>query len=158
MTKARIRAVQTRFASRAKTGKGVGIEEAVANAEARLETMRDDARTAIDDMLETIQAQRAAIEVQDAAALALVRSHADSLGGLGEIFGMPEIGCAALSLCKLFDAAAPGLPSSDAVRVHLDALLMFRSLGPEAMSASAPAVLTGLDQVVSASRRDTASA
>lgn len=158
MNIARIRNVQSRFASRAKAGKGVGIDEAVANAEARIETMRDSARAAIDDMLETIQAQRKAVAAHDPAALALVRGHADSLSGLAEIFGMPEIGSAALSLCKLFDAAAPGLPSPDAVRVHLDAFLMFRSLGPEALAVSAPRVLTGLDQVVSASRRDVAPA
>ena len=64
--------VETRFARRATRGRGVGLDDAVAAAEARLDAMREDAENAIDAMLGRMQAARPALAAHDPAAFASV--------------------------------------------------------------------------------------
>ncbi len=155
MTESRELKAETRFAERAKRGRGVGLQDAVAAAEKRLEAMGDDARSEIDAMLGRMQGARPRIAAGDPAAFAGVRADADALTGLAPIFAAPEVAEAAVSLRRLYDACAPAPPSADAVRVHLDALLVFRSGDTAVLEQSAPTLLEGLARVVAAAHAHT---
>ncbi len=152
MTIGRERKVETRFARRAAAGKGVGVDEAVAAAEARIDGMREAASARIAAMLQAMQAARPGVAGGDPEAMRFVHGQADALVGLADLFGLPEIGKAAFSLCQLFDGCKPHRPSPDGVRVHLDAMAMFSSLDAGTRAAAAPQVLEGLRLVASAGR------
>lgn len=139
--------LKTGFARKAARGRGVGVHEAVAAAEARIEDMRGEAMEKVAALIESAQAARPAIAQGDPAAFVRLQDTADALVGLCGPFGLSEVGSAAFSLCALLDAAKPGVPGADAVRVHLDAILLFWSSPPEVRAASATSVLAGLKRV-----------
>ncbi len=144
--------VTTQFARRAGSGKGLDAADAIAAAEARMETLRDGVNDDVEVMVRDIVASRLAIGAVDATIERSVHARADALVGLCGLFGPSEIEAAAASLCQLFDGCHPERPDGPTVQVHIDAIQALWSLRPEDRSHCAPAILDGLRKVVEAGK------
>lgn len=138
-------APRVRMAQKVRRPGGVGLQEAVAAAEAGLQTLRDDALGHVGVLAERLGAVRGPFP--DAAALGAVRRDADELAGLCGLLALPELAQAALSLCRLLDELDEPRRAWGAIRVHLDAVRLFATTPPSALARIAPKVLEGLELV-----------
>ena len=144
--------VRTQFARRAVAVAGTGLDaaEAVAAAEARIDSMREDTQGHIADSVREMLAARSAIAGDDPEAEHKVRMQADALVGLCGLFELTEIGTVASSLCKLFDNCLPGRPDARGISVHLDALHSLWSLPPGDRALGVSPIVDGLSKIVNA--------
>ena len=154
MTPARATRMDSNFTKRASQGRGVGVVEAVAAAEAGVGLMRDDVMRKIEGLVKGAQALRPTLAIADATSLAQLHADADAMVGLCALFGLNELGLTALSLCQLFDASTPEPPAPASLNVHLDAMRFFWAAPPEVRQASAEGVLSGLKRVVTRPARE----
>lgn len=149
---------ENRLANALRKPGGVTLGEALARAERRLETVRDDCVAALDGKIEALAAIAAA---RDAAQAASAYAHASDIFSLSGTFGLKEFSEAAHSLCRLLDtcrekdgwssAAARGREADSlmwqSVGVHIDALRTLRRPELSRDVAARAAVVEGLRRI-----------
>lgn len=138
-----------RLASMIKDKGGILAKDAVAAAEAGVETLRESSMAALDEALGEIEGRfgRAAPDRarESAEALYLLASRVIDVSLFVADAGIDK---AAMSLCGLADScAAAGAWRWDAVDVHLNALKLLRAHGAELPVEQRDAMLQGLYQV-----------
>lgn len=124
---------------------GLTVEEALANAERRLESLRGQCTDAVDAKIEVI----AGLAVADGYDVAAIYALADEIFALAGTFGMSHVSRAAYSLCALL-SSDEGARKSAAIRVHVEALRALRN--PE-VASDAPAAARVLEGLVAVSKR-----
>ena len=107
---------------------GLTATEAVAAAEARLDTIRDSSIKEIGSMVDNMIVMGEGLlksRTQEACDSLYVASN--SVVGVAGVFALNELGEVAFSLCKLLDCQrTSGVWSAPALRLHLDSLkIMF---------------------------------
>lgn len=134
---------------------GLRVSDAVAAAEANLESVRDAALERLDAILVEMDACAAAAPGCEAAAVDTLYRLSNEVVGVAGVFGYPHMGEAAYSLCDLLDASrAAEAWRASAVGVHLRTLRLLRQQGgPSADATTCQAILEGLRQVAQQSRR-----
>ena len=134
---------------------GLRVSEAVAAAEANLESVRGPALERLDAILAEMEACAGAVAGHDAAALDTLYRLSNEVVGVAGVFGYAPMGEAAYSLCDLLDVSrAAGAWRAAAVAVHLRTLRLLRSQGgPAADPAACQALLEGLRQLAQQHRR-----
>lgn len=131
-------------------GKRVG--DAVADANANLMTIKEPCLEALDVLLAQI-GELSASRDPDATALNQMYEHANEAIGIAGVFGLPDLGKAAYSLCELIDSRPPGHGvGRRALDVHIDSLRLLRTgdIMPEPERA---AMVAGLVAVVDHAKR-----
>lgn len=134
---------------------GLRVSEAVAAAEANLESVRDAALERLDAILAEMDACAAAVPGYAAATVDALYRLSNEIVGVAGVFGYPHMGEAAYSLCDLLDASrASETWRASAVGVHLRTLRLLRQQGgPAADPLACQAILEGLRQVAQQFRR-----
>jgi hypothetical protein len=111
---------------------GVKIGQALAAAAENLEKIRESCLQAVDAHLSELErlCGEAHGAEDDQVRMAIYHASNDICGVAG-VFGLPELGEAAISLCELVDRLrALGRWNADAVEVHLSALRLLRRPAP----------------------------
>ncbi len=138
-----------RLAAMIKDRGGVLAKDAIAAAEAGVESLRESSLASLDAVLAEMErrygkgaADRQAESFED---LYLLSSKIIDVGVFVSDVGIDK---AAVSLCGLVDGCAEaGAWRWDAVDVHLNALRLLRAMGSELPAAQRDAMLQGLYQV-----------
>lgn len=148
---------RVRFAQKAAAPGGIGVDQAVRGAEARLAPLMDRVAAQVLQLVDEMLAAGGgpARQPLDVAGL---RGRADAVVGLSAAVGLPEFQSVASSLCRLIDNAAGEALNPAALTVHLDALRLFRDSSPEVRAQVAPSVLEGLRRLASFRGRTAAAA
>jgi len=125
---------------------GLTVAEALARADANLETIRPTCRAELMLLLQETENRLADLKDNDEAGLA----HLYALGvrgiGAGAVCGLPDVDVALGSLCELIDRLQTGRRfDREAVAVHVRAWRLL--MDPAMPKAGSAAVLTGLDKV-----------
>jgi hypothetical protein len=142
--------VPNRLAAVVRKPGGKTIAEAVAAAEANLETIRDDCVAAVDAILAAMTELSAVLKaVPTPENQSKLYDLADEMIGVAAIANLPAVGTAAFSVCELVDAFAERQAWNwDAVAVHLNGLKLLRAMGDQIDEAAREQVLDGLRAVV----------
>jgi hypothetical protein len=131
-------------------GKRVG--DAVADANANLLTIKEPCLEALDAILARIR-EIGATGNPGAPVLEEIYERANEAVGLAGVFGLPDLGKAAYSLCELIDSRPAGEGCSrQALDVHIDSLRLLR-LGDAVPAAERDNMVAGLIAVVSHAKR-----
>ncbi len=134
---------------------GLSVEEAIARAGLRLESVRDKCVAALDEKIKALAAEAPTDEAHNR-----ICALATEIFGLAGTFGLIELAQAAQSLCALLasksdcPAASAGAPNvgekfAASVRVHIDALRTLRRPELAGDAVARAAVVQGLRQVAS---------
>lgn len=139
-----------RLASMIKDRGGLLAKDAIAAAEANVETLRESSLASLDEALEAIEARFGAgvpgRAAEDFETLYTLTLKIVDVAGFAADAGVDE---AAVSLCALVDACAEaGAWRWDAVDVHLSALRLLRNLGAQLPAEQRRGMLDGLHKVV----------
>lgn len=121
---------------------GITIDEALANAERGLQTLRTQCIDAVDTKIDEIAVQSVAEQYDPRSIYAL----ADEIFALAGTFSLNEVSRAAYSLCTLL-TSEKGARNVEAVRVHVEALRLLRDPAVVNDSLAAGRVLEGLVKV-----------
>lgn len=126
---------------------GLTAREAVSSAELRLETIRESSlkelATMVDDMISMGDELSRVTCVMTSQKL---YATSNSIVGIAGVFGMPELGEVALSLCTLLDRQSlAGTWHKGAVELHLNSLRLMCQGGATTLNRS---VIQALHQVV----------
>lgn len=131
-------------------GKRVG--DAIADANANLLTIQEPCLEALDVILGRIR-ELAAAPVPDPAALEEIYLRANEAVGLAGLFGLPDLGKAAYSLCELIDSRPAGQGvGRQALDVHVESLRILR-LGDAVPAVERENMVAGLIAVVDHAKR-----
>ncbi|PXA91291.1 chemotaxis protein CheE [Caulobacter sp. D4A] len=138
-----------RLAAMIKDRGGILAKDAVAAAEANVETLRDSSLAALDEALEAIEARfgptAAGRAGEDFETLYTLTLKIIDVAGFAADAGVDE---AAVSLCALVDnCAEAGAWRWDAVDVHLSALRLLRNVGASLPAEHRRGMLDGLHKV-----------
>lgn len=154
MTVVRRMSPVNRLAALIHTPGGLKASQAVAAAEANLESVRGEAVDRLDAIISGLEAEEGALTAYDAAALERMYRLSNEVVGVAGVFGYGHMGEAAYSLCDLLDQLrAQERWSAAGVRVHLQTLRLLRQRGgPAADPAACAAILDGLRQVAARMR------
>jgi hypothetical protein len=107
--------------------RGVSRADAVAQAEANVQTLKDSGVARVDALIETLKSLVSGAPSDPTAVCRSIYDAANSLGGIAGVFGFPAMGRAAYGLCDLMDLFEAGGPINlKALGVHLNALELFR--------------------------------
>ncbi|PVM85903.1 chemotaxis protein CheE [Caulobacter endophyticus] len=139
-----------RLASMIKDRGGILAKDAVAAAEANIETLRESSLAALDAALEAIEARFGPVAPdrggEDFETLYTMTLKIVDVSGFAADAGVDE---AAVSLCALVDACAEAKAWRwDAVDVHLSALRLLRNVGASLPAEHRRGMLEGLHKVV----------
>ncbi len=128
---------------------GVRLDEAVARAEANLETIRQDCIAAIDtDIARLERLLDKVVQRPETTVLVDAYQRSNAVAGVAGSCGMAELGEAAFSLCDLLDRLrTAGGWNADAVAVHLNTIRLLRVMAGKGGGAAERAVLEGLHAV-----------
>lgn len=139
---------ENNFAKLVRKPGGVTLADALARAQANLDSIKDDSVAYVDGRLAEIDALLAGCESRlDEDRLRGAYDLANDVVGVAGVCGLGPVGEAAYSLCGLLDLFAQGGGWDDrAIAVHLDAFRLLRRHGDEAEVAQT--VLDGLKTVV----------
>lgn len=121
---------------------GVTVTEALEQASAQLETIRESCMLALDEKLDALTsfaAQYATIERDEAMYLLSNQIFGESGG-----FGLDELSAVAHSLCTLLDTGNRAATRAAIIRVHIDAMRALRHPDMAGDKAARAAVLSGL--------------
>ncbi|MBI1686906.1 chemotaxis protein CheE [Caulobacter hibisci] len=138
-----------RLAAMIKDRGGILAKDAIAAAEANVETLRDSSLAALDEALEGIEARFGATAPgragEDFETLYTMTLKIIDVAGFAADAGVDE---AAVSLCALVDGCADaGVWRWDAVDVHLSALRLLRNVGASLPADQRRGMLDGLHKV-----------
>lgn len=138
-----------RLAAQIKAGGGVLAKDALAAAEAGVETLREASMAALDETLALIERRFGkAAEGRATESYETLYLLASRIIDVGVFVADAGIDKAAMSLCGLADSCAEGKAWRwDAVDVHLNALKLLRSVGAQLPAAQRDAMLQGLYRV-----------
>lgn len=126
---------------------GKRLIDAIADADANLLTIEEPCLEALDATLARIRLV-ASQDAPDDDALEDIYQRANEALGLAGLFGLPDLGKAAYSLCELIDSRAEGKGCSpQALAVHVDSLRLLRA-GDAIPAAERDKILAGLSAVV----------
>ncbi len=136
---------------------GKKASEAIADAQAGLDTIAPPCVEAIDEALLRIEAATAAAGPLAEGRSEAIYRDANRIFGLGGLFGLDDMGKVAWSLCELIDLSAGTAPSARAaIDAHVRSLRLLRfGALPEVERA---AVLAGLDRLLAHVRGEAAEA
>ena len=128
---------------------GITADEAVRAAEARLNTIRDAGLTELGQMVEHMQAAGGALARSPSLSVCdELYAVSNSLVGVAGVFGLPELGEVAFSLCTLLDRQRrSGSWDGETVYLHVNSAKLM--LSSDADQAARRAVISALQQVVS---------
>ena len=135
---------------------GLKVSQAVAAAEANLETLRDSTLERMDEIIVAMEADARGLTAYDGEVIDRMYRLSNEVVGVAGVFGYGHMGEAAYSLCDLLDQlrAQEGWNVA-AVRVHLQTLRLLRQQGgPAADPLACAAILEGLRQVAARHRRE----
>lgn len=133
-----------RLAAMIKERGGVLAKDAIAAAEANVETLRDSSLAALDEALEAIEARFGPVG-EDFETLYTMTLKIIDVAGFAADAGVDE---AAVSLCALVDGCAEaGAWRWDAVDVHISALRLLRNVGASLPAEQRRGMLDGLHKV-----------
>ena len=137
---------------------GLKASQAVAAAQANLESVRGEAMARLDEIIASLEVEEAGLSAPDAAATERMYRLSNEIVGVAGLFGYGHMGDAAYSLCDLLDQLrAQERWSAAGVRVHLQTLKLLRQQGgPAADPAACNAILEGLRQVATRFRGEPA--
>ena len=126
---ARVFKHQNRLAKKALIpNKGKTREEAVANAQERLEGMRDISIAEIDRTIEEIIELGRAIESAEDERVTTLYAAANRILAIAGVFDLNELGDASYSLCELVSRMdESGIWKRDMVLIHVDAIQVMRN-------------------------------
>jgi hypothetical protein len=129
--------------------KGVSRSDAVRQAERNLTSIKDEGLAFVDQSLDQLERLFAASKtLSDEVAPALYET-SNAIAGIAAVFGLEAMGKAAYSLCELLAGfETSGLFSRQAVKAHLDAMRILRSLS-SANGKQAAVLLDNLSRLVS---------
>ncbi len=126
---------------------GMTVNEAVSAAEARLDVIRDSSLKELAAMVDHMLSLGEEIAtVPSIAAFDALYSASNTVVGVAGVFGLPELGKVAFSLCTLLDRQR-SLPAwnMQAIQLHLDSL---RVMSGDEDNERKQAVIKALHQVV----------
>ena len=148
MSPARVFHRENRLRQLVETPGGKRIPDAARDAALAIEAVAADSAAAIDEALAALT--RAVAEApSDPAAQKAVYAQASVIAGLGATCGLDGLGKAAFSLCELADRQMLRSEwSCEAVRVHLDAMLLLRRPDMARSEVARASVLPGLAKVL----------
>ena len=137
---------------------GLKTSQAVAAAEANLESVRAEAVERLDAIIASLETEEATLTGYDATVLERMYRLSNEVVGVAGVFGYGHMGEAAYSLCDFLDQLrAQERWSPAGVRVHLQTLRLLRQRGgPAAASAACAAILAGLRPVAARIRAEPA--
>ena len=126
---------------------GLTAREAVRSAELRLETIRDSSLKELVAMVEDMITMGEELSrVRSVATSQKLYATSNSIVGVAGVFGVPELGEVALSLCTLLDRqSVTGSWHREAVELHLNSLRLMCHGGETNLNRS---VIQALHQVV----------
>lgn len=134
---------------------GKRIGDAIAEARANLDQIAEQCLGEIDRSIEAVQTAASAAE-RTPDSFEVVYAASNHVVGLAGLFGRPELGAAAHSLCELLDRSGAWEACSPvALKVHVDSLTLLRD--PDQLSPEQRAdILDGLVKVVARTTRPAA--
>jgi hypothetical protein len=135
---------------------GKRLADAVADADANLMSIKGSCLEALDVHLARIRELAGASAPSDAA-LDEIYSLSNEVLGIAGLFGMPDLGKAAYSLCELIDSRGGQGCSRKALDVHIDSLRLLR-FGDAVPQAERENMIAGLAAVVAHAKRTRADA
>jgi len=149
MSKVRIFFRENPLARMVRGAGGVRFEEAVAQAHANLDSIREDCIAAVDtDIARLDLLLDRAMHRPDPVALSEAYQRSNAIAGVAGSCGMAELGEAAFSLCELLDRIMHSEGwNAQAAAVHLNAIKLLRSMAGAASGGPGRAVLDGLREV-----------
>ena len=126
---------------------GLTAKEAVSSAELRLETIRESSLKELAAMVEDMILMGDQLsKAKSAATCQKLYDTSNSVIGVAGVFGIPELGEVALSLCTLLDRqSVAGSWHREAVELHLNSLRLMCHGGASTLNRS---VIQALHQVV----------
>jgi len=137
-----------RLASRV-GGRGVTKIDAVAQASANVETLREDNMTCIDQNLEKLGNLLSSTSSYSESAVQELYDTSNSIFGTSALFGLDALGRGAYSLCELlsqFELAE--VWNAAAVKIHLDSMGVLRKLNSADDAAKAAEIVKSLFNLV----------
>ena len=141
--------VKNRLAAVVRMPGGKTVAEAVAGAEAQLETIKDDCVAAVDNILKSMGEAAAPLQKAPTAdGMGDLYDLSNELIGIAGIAGLGPVGDAAFSFCELLDKFMEGAAWNwQAVAVHMNGLKLLRAMGEQMGEAERDQVLDGLRAV-----------
>ncbi|MBI1199072.1 MAG: hypothetical protein GC203_14530 [Phenylobacterium sp.] len=130
---------------------GRKLSDAVSEAQANLDSIRDQVTGEVDVALSRLRESVAAASMVDggAEARADVYAHATAIAGLAGLCGLGQLGQVAYNLCELADCYIERQAwNSAAVAAHLDTMTLLRMAGLPDGSPEGVALLEGLKSLV----------
>lgn len=148
MTEARKIKIKNRLGDLMRQPGGRSVQEALQGAQKRMDKISDQVRSGLDQSIARMDAVAGRLtSVPDDAALTEIYRAANDMIAVAALVGFKSIDTVAHGLCDLIDVfRAESLWSEQAIRVHVDAVLLLRSL-PKADEAGQGQVLAGLEQI-----------
>lgn len=146
------RKFENRLAKLIKLPGGKTVEEAMADAEANLESIRDKVLSAMDKKIQKLLDSATAVKADPSPeALTECYNISNEIFGLATTFGKAQMGEAAYSLCELIDRSKEaGKWSNPAFEAHMNALRLLRFDETDEDREVRKVVLEGLKSVVTA--------
>ena len=128
---------------------GKFVAEALRDAEAAVVTLRDRCLAYVDDTLAQMTAAQAElVRGSDALALRTIYDASNSLVGVAAAGGLVALDRAAYSLCDMTDRMIQrGTIDTEVIKLHVDALRLFRGMETSPVQVDVRSVLEGLRQV-----------
>lgn len=130
---------------------GRKLSQAVEEAQANLESIREQVTSEVDTALARLRESAAAASagVPDAAAWGQVYAQAAAISGLAGLCGLAQLGQVAYNLCELADRYIERESwNVAAVAAHIDTMTLLRAAGLPDESAEGEALLEGLKTLV----------
>ncbi|MBX9826251.1 MAG: hypothetical protein K2Y27_14820 [Xanthobacteraceae bacterium] len=152
--------VETKFQQLAKRPGGVSREQAVANAQASVATLKPGFETWLDDEIAMLlrSVPKDGQDLSDKHWMDAANSHCQHLADVSATMGYEFVSYVANNLCLMFDAIRHGADyRRDVMKCHVDALLLgrkdkFRRMKPE----DVPELTDGLRRVLGSQKPKTA--
>ncbi len=145
MTAVRYIQYENRLAKLIRMPGGKKIGEALAEANANLETIRESGVAQVDETFSALETLLGGVARPPTETLKDAYNRANEIGGMAGTWGLEAMGDAALSLCGLLDRLIEeGGWAPEAVAVHMHAL---RRLRTTSGAAAERAVIDGLQKV-----------
>jgi len=147
--KAQVFAVENELGRLAREPGGRTIDQALRQAEQRIEAVRDVSIASLAEKADQLAALAAATRADNApGGFGDLYDLSNSIFGVAASFGLKPLAEAALSLCDLADNYRNGEPANwPAVDVHVDGIRLLAMLGQRAGAAVAEPILEGLRKV-----------
>lgn len=142
--------VKNRLAAVVRTPGGKTVAEAVAGAEAQLDSIKGECVAAVDAILASMAEVSAGLKsAPNPEGVSDLYDLSNEMIGIAGIAGHPSVGDAAFSFCELLDGfMETGGWNWPAVAVHLNGLKLLRAMGDQLGEAERDQVLDGLRKVV----------